>query len=257
MNKKLMIGLILLIGISVFAFTGYKNSHTSSLSTIQPHRGKIIEAVYGIGTVTAAKSYQLKIGITSAIKKLYVKEGDLVSIGQPLVDIAETNIFKAPFAGTITSLPFKVGESVFPQTPLLTMMDLKDLYVSISLEQQGAMRVQPGQSVSLSFESLRGQKLEGKVRTIFPNEGQFIVHVDVAKFPPEILPGMTADVAISVEQKENALLIPVAAINNGKVIIRRNGKESKIDVKVGTVDGQWAEVNSESILESDEVLIKK
>lgn len=257
MNKKLATFISIGIIIILFVFLIIKKNQNNSLTSLNPHRGKIVEAVYGIGTVTASKSYQLKIGITSAIKKLHVIEGELVSAGQSMIDLADSTSFKAPFSGTITSIPYKTGETVFPQTPILTLIDLTNLYISVSLEQQGAMRVKTGQGVSLSFESLRGQKLEGKVRTIFPNEGQFIVHVDVPTLPKEILPGMTADVAISIDQKENALLVPVAAINNGKILIKRSGKEMKQDIKIGTVDGQWAEVISDNIQETDEVILKK
>jgi len=43
----------------------------------------------------------------------------------------------------------------------------------------------------------------------------------VDQLPPEILPGMTTDVAIEVAQKEKALLVPVRAINSGHVLVQK------------------------------------
>lgn len=224
---------------------------------VQPHRGDLVEAVYGLGTVTSERVFRLKIGITATVQNLYAIEGQEVKAGDPLIRIDEPAPFRAPFDGTVTSIPFKPGETVYPQIPLLTLMDLKRVYVVVSIEQDGALRVKKGQAVRLAFESLRGQKFDGKVRTIFPNEGQFFVHVDVESLPPEILPGMTADVAIEIDRRKNVLLVPVAAISNGKLRVMKGTRVKKIDVKVGTVDGEWAEVTSGELTTDDEVLVRR
>jgi len=109
-------------------------------------RSSITQSVYGIGTVYANRSYQLKVGVTSHIGEVFVKEGDYVKKGDKLVHIDET-LYHAPFNGTITYLPFKVGENVFAQLPSLILVDLQDRYIVVSLEQQGALRVQRGQNV--------------------------------------------------------------------------------------------------------------
>jgi multidrug efflux pump subunit AcrA (membrane-fusion protein) len=219
-------------------------------------RGPVVEAVYGIGTVTPTRNYQLKLGITATLAKIYGREGDTVKAGDPLVELDSGTRFSAPFAGTITSLPFKIGESIFPQSPILTLTDLTDRYVVVSLEQQGALRVLRGQKVKLSFESLRGQKLTGTVRSLFPNNGEFFVHIDVDRLPPEILPGMTADVAIEVGRKDNVLLVPVSAISSGQLIVQRAGRKKKVPIQIGIVDGRMAEVVSGDINDGDRVVAR-
>jgi hypothetical protein len=64
-----------------------------------------VESVYGIGMVTATRSFQLKLGVTSTIRRLFVREGDQVRRGQQLADLDGVP-FSAPFDGTITLLPF-------------------------------------------------------------------------------------------------------------------------------------------------------
>lgn len=249
-NRKISIPILIFVVIvigfsSTFLFENEKR--------VEPRTGPIIEAVYGLGTVVSRKIFHLKIGVISSISKLYVKEGDLVKSGTLLADL-EGNVFRAPFTGTITSLPFKVSESVFPQVPIMTMEDMKDLYIVVSLEQQAALRVKKDQNARVIFESLRGQKFIGKVRTIFPSEGQFIVHIDMDNLPPEILPGMTADVAIEIGKKENALLIPLGSISGGKVHLVRDGHTKKVEVQIGIVDGEWAEVVSGDVKPTDKII---
>ncbi len=67
----------------------------------------------------------------------------------------------------------------------------------------------------MSFENLREQKLNGKVTSIYPKDGQFFVNIEVQDMPAEVLVGMTADVAIQVAKKDNVLQVPLVAVRQG------------------------------------------
>ena len=219
-----------------------------------PKIGRMVESVYGIGTVTARHTYQLKLGVSDTLEKLFVDEGATVQKGQSLIRLADNHTIRAPFAGVVTSLPYKEGETVFPQIPVLTLTDLKNPYVVVSLEQSGAIPVRNGQQAYLSFESLRGQKLEGTVSAIYPKDGEFYVNIEVPGLPEGILVGMTCDVAIQVAAKDNILQIPMVAVDKGFVTVLRNGIPKKVPVKLGAADGTWVEVTDNSIQAGDTLL---
>lgn len=219
-------------------------------------KGAIVESVYGIGTVTATRSFQLKLGVTSTIRRLFVKEGDQVKRDQRLVDL-DGVLFSAPFDGTITLLPFKVGETVFPQSVVLSIVDLQDRYALVTLEQQAALRVRRGQKAKLSFDSLRAESYDGQVEAIYSNDNNFLVRIGIASLPPQILPGMTADVAIGITEKRDALIIPVAAIDAGKVYVKRGIGTTTVTVKTGIVDGAMAEIVSGELQEGERLVIRK
>lgn len=219
-------------------------------------KGAIVESVYGIGTVTATKSFQLKLGVTSTIQRLLIKEGDQVKRGQPLVNL-DGVVFNAPFDGTITLLPFKVGETVFPQSVILSIVDLQDRYALVTLEQQAALRVRRGQKARLSFDSMREQSYDGLVEAIYSNDNNFFVRIGIAGLPPQILPGMTADVAIGISEHRDALIVPVAAIDAGKVYVKRGIGTTTVEVKTGIVDGAKAEIVSGDLREGERVVIRK
>lgn len=211
-------------------------------------KGSIIEAVYGIGTVTSHKIYNVKVNQAGSIQQIAVREGELVKKGAKLITFEGIPFF-APFEGTVVSLPFKTGETVFPQTPLLTMYDTRDLYIVVSLEQQGALKVRTGQHAHLSFDSMRDKRFEGQVRAIFSNDSQFIVHIDVSNLSPEILPGMTTDVGIEVAKKDNVLLAPVSTLNGAKIRTIQRGRQVEVPVKLGIVDDEMVEVESDQLAE--------
>lgn len=68
---------------------------------------------------------------------------------------------------------------------------------------------------------------------------------------------MTADVAIEIGRKEKALLIPLLGVTDGRVKIIRDGKRKTIKLKVGGVDGNWAEVLEGDLKVSDQVIIRR
>ena len=189
-------------------------------------KGSIVESVYGIGTVLPNRRFDLKLGVTSTIRRLLVQEGDQVKRGQPLVQLDEVT-FSAPFAGTVTSLPFKPGETVFASTTVLTLVDLRDRYLVVSLEQRAALRVRKDHKARISFDSMRGEAYDGAVESVYSNDNNFLVRIEVSTLPSQILPGMTADVAIAIAERRDVLLAPVAAIDAGKVYVKRGSGRAR------------------------------
>jgi membrane fusion protein, macrolide-specific efflux system len=219
-------------------------------------RGSIESSVYGIGTVTANQSFSLRAGVTATITSIAVREGDAVKKGEKLLSL-DTVVYRAPFDGTVTYLPGKVGENVFASSIVLTLVDLRDRYLLVSLEQQGALRVRPGQEAILSFDTLRQENFKGKVVSVYSNDNNFFARIDVKALPEHILPGMTADVAITLARHENALLVPVAALEDGKFVWVKRGLARREELKLGIVDKDVAEVLGGNLQEGERVLIRK
>ena len=215
----------------------FKKNQQSSVTYETIKKSSIVESVYGIGTLTAEKSLSIKSGVTSTILKLYVQEGKVVKKGAPLTNLEGIGTFTAPFAGTIVSSPFKEGETVFPQTSIMTLIDLTKTYLLVSIEQQGALRIKPGLPVRVSFDGLRDKVFNGRVESI--------------------LPGMTADVSIVLQEKKDILLVPVAALELKNAVIKRNGKILRIPIELGLTDGAYAEVKSGDIKVGDEAVMRK
>ncbi len=224
--------------------------------TLKPRIGPVVEAVYGLGTVVATQTYQVKTAVNQGIREIYVKEGDQVKTGDALIRFDDSGMYRAPFNGTVTSIPLKKGELLFPSTSALTLVNLNELFLEVSLEQQAVLRVKRDQRAIVSFESIRGERLNGKVQSVLPRDTQFIVRITLNQFPHGILPGMTADVAIEVAHKDYVLSIPLRAVSSGRVTFQREGKTIKDGVTLGVIDGDWAEVTSGNIKPNDDILVR-
>lgn len=223
--------------------------------TLHPERGNIVEAVYGLGIIKSEKNFNARAAIVSSIKEFYVTEGQDVGKGQKLFLTDQGSLISAPFAGRITERPITVAETLFPQTIILKLVDLADVYLEVSLEQQGAMKLSKGMEAEISFEFFRNQKIKGTLATIYPKNDQFVAKVIAKEWPAGILPGMSADVAFKVASKENVLLVPLKAVANGSIVIKRQGKKQKLPVKLGLMDSEKAELLEPELGINDEIIM--
>ena len=253
-SKKIGISAFVIIILIIGGFL-FAKSYTTQ-KKVKPKHDDIVESIYGLGTVNSDKIYHVRAGIPLAVKNLYVREGDEVKPGSPLVKLDE-NIMRSPIEGTVTAVSFKDGELITPQISIITVTNLKNLFLEVSLEQQLILRVKKNQAVLISFESLRNEKTEGVISSVYPRDNQFLVRIDLKSWPSGVIPGMTADVAIIVGSKKNALLIPINTIVAGQVTRIRGGKKERIPINLGVINGEWAEVISDNILEDDELLTRK
>lgn len=254
--KLLLTSFVIVSLIAILIFVVQRSLQNRRFTKVNPRIGEVTEAVYALGKVKSNRRYEVKLGVTSTVAKLHVREGESVKAGQRLVALDTGVVFKAPFDGTVTLINIYEGEIASPQAVILRMEDLKDRLIELSIEQEGALRIKKGQDARVSFESLRGEVLMGKVMALFPKGDEFIVDIEINNLGESILPGMTADVSIEIG-KIKGTLIPLKAIRNGTISVERDGRIRKVKVEVGLVDGLSAEVKDSDLQATDEVLVPK
>ena len=66
---------------------------------------------------------------------------------------------------------------------------------------------------------------------------------------------MTADVAIEIETLKDAIVVPISALNDNKIRLKKNGKIEEVDVKIGSTAEKYAVILDPIINESDEIAI--
>src|ERR1019366_6475874 len=84
----LLLAVVVLIGGGLMIL---KTARSYSNRT-QPKLGPMVESVYGIGTVTARHTYQLKLGVSDTLQKLFIQEGDTVKKGQRLLSFMDNHV---------------------------------------------------------------------------------------------------------------------------------------------------------------------
>lgn len=255
-HKVLFLILLLLIIVIAGAVYGSRLFSRNQFLKVSPSKGEIIEAVYGLGRVKSNARFDVKIGVLSTVQKIYAHEGDEVKKNQKLIGLEPDIVFLAPFEGVVTMVSVYAGETALPQSTLLRLEDITDRFIELSVEQEAALRIRKGQTAKVSFESLRGEILEGHVSSIYPKNDEFIVTVYIKSLHDSVLPGMSADVSIEVG-RVTGTLVPLKSIRNGLITLERDGRIRKLKVEVGLVDSLSAQIKGDSVKLTDFVLVPR
>lgn len=254
-SKKISFSIILAVGL-IAVFVYFWRSY-NSIERVSPKRSDVIEAVYGMGKIKAREKFEVKIGILTKVRNVYVQEGDTVKKGQTLITFDQGAPYISPINGEITTVNVNAGETALPQLPLIKVENLSSLYVEVSLEQSSALKVKKNQLAKISFNDSQFEVIQGRVESIFPREDEFLVVINAPKIPSQVLPGMSPDVSIIVAEYPQALLIPAAALDNDQITRERNKQTERIKVKTGTEQGAWVQLLEGDLKESDFVVLPR
>jgi HlyD family secretion protein len=132
--------------------------------------------------------------------------------------VADSNV-RAPFPGTVYSLPVSVSEYVHPGDLLLQMADLTKLQVRAYFDEPelGALRV--GQPATIIWDALPNRIWHGRIlsmpSTIITyttrNVGEVLLSVDDAD--GKLLPNTNVKVTVTEQRLEHVLTIPREAVH--------------------------------------------
>jgi HlyD family secretion protein len=201
---------------------------------------------------------------------------------------ARTNLdyatIRSPVNGIVIARNVDVGQTVAAslQAPTLFTIaqDLKEMEVHTNVDEADIGRVKLGQSANFTVDSYPGEPFTAKVSQVrnAPTTVQNVVTYDVVlevKNPDlKLKPGMTANVSIIIEEKENILKVPNGALRfkpprkegtslpeskrqrKGPVVwtLGEGNKPIPIPTQTGITDGQFTEIISSKIKEGDTVI---
>ncbi len=134
-------------------------------------------------------------------------------------DVRSTKV-RAPLAGTVTERFVSEGGYVSVGAQVVTIVDFSSLVARVFIPEKELDRVREGQPAQVEGKAARGRKGVGTVLRIAPvvDPTTGTVKVTVA-LPPELaggakgfLPGMYAEVTLTTERKEDAVLVPKSAL---------------------------------------------
>ncbi len=129
---------------------------------------------------------------------------------------------KSPINGIVVNRGIDVGQTVAAsfQTPTLFQIarDLRRMQIDTSVAEADVGAIQTGQPVRFTVDAFRDQEFNAKVRmvrlnpTTVQNVVTYNVVIDVDNKDGTLLPGMTAQVAVVTNKKDDVLRVPSAAL---------------------------------------------
>lgn len=135
----------------------------------------------------------------------------------------ERSIIKSPIDGVVIRRSVELGQTVAAslQAPTLFTIarDLSDLRVSASVSEADIGTVRTGQRAQFSVDSYPGRTFEGRVLEIrkaarmVQNVVTYTVMISAPNPDDLLFPGMTADVRIVVQEQQDVMVVPNAALS--------------------------------------------
>ncbi|HZH42555.1 MAG TPA: efflux RND transporter periplasmic adaptor subunit [Lysobacter sp.] len=157
----------------------------------------------------------------------------------------------APISGVVASRSIKTGNFVQINTPIMRIVDNSRLEAVLNVPERELATLKAGLPVTLQVDALPGQTFTGEINRIAPvvdaGSGTFRV---VASFDGGgvLKPGMFGRIRIDYDQRADALVVPRTALlddeSDPAVFVVRDKKAVRVPVKLGYLDGEWAEVRA-------------
>ncbi|OHD70940.1 MAG: hypothetical protein A2W19_08210 [Spirochaetes bacterium RBG_16_49_21] len=277
----------ILIGAGVAAVAGIvilvairKDSTIGAIARIvAPRYGTIRIVISATGTVLPYNRLEIKPEIGGRVEDVLVVEGQKVRKGQilawmssteraALIDAARSQdsasvryweqAYKpipivAPINGTVIVRAAEPGQSANNASAILVLSDR--LIVKADVDETDIGRVKVGQKAGIRLDAYPDVEAKGRVDLIeyeskvINNVTMYVVNIVPDRVPEIFRSGMSADISIIQEVKNNALLLPNDAvfIENQKDYVwvqKSPGKPEKREIQVGVSDDQNIEVLS-------------
>lgn len=157
----------------------------------------------------------------------------------------EDTILKSPVEGQVVKINKRVGELVQAaiQDPVIILLPASPFKIEVDIYEEDVARMDIGNPVDITLVAFPDETLTGKVISIDPVEKMIegVVYYEVSisfdNVPKDVKPGMTADLVITTEKKENVLTVAKKAIKtkNGKTIVQvlENNIITEREIKIG------------------------
>ena len=260
-RNKLAGGIVVavaVIGVAIFFFLNANSTKETRFAEIRPSRGTISSSVSTTGAVEPQTRVKIQSSVGGRIEEILVEEGRQVSKGMVLAMLSSTersslldaaklqgkceqsywdSLYKktaviAPMDGQVIVRSVDPGQTVTTSDSLFVLSDR--LLVKAYVDETDIGRVQVGQRAVIGLDAYPEIQVIGVVGHIYyeshlqNNVNIYNVDVVPERIPEVFRSGMSANVKIIVQEKTNALLLPIGAVQsrNGKtVVLQRSGSK--------------------------------
>lgn len=163
---------------------------------------------------------------------------------------------RSPISGVIASVSTQEGEAVaagLAAPTFVNIIDLHRLEVHTYVDETDIGKIEIGQRARFTVDTFPGVEFPGEVTAIYPkaviedNVVNYIATVEILDFKEHVLrPEMTAHVTITLDERENVLTVPTAAIHRDRgeryVNVLEGNEHVRRTVSIGWRDGARTEI---------------
>jgi len=223
---------------------------------------------------SAQTNYDLAVaGVSEADANVLQAQASLKKVE---TDLGYTRIY-SPVDGIVVSRDVDAGQTVAAsfQTPTLFTIaqDLTKMQIETNVDEADIGNVREGLEVTFTVDAYPNAIFSGRIKqvriasSVVENVVTYPVIIDVSNPDLMLKPGMTANVTIITDKKENVLAVPSTAFRyrpsayegellRGRALwVLEEGRPLPVQVETGITDGAYVEIKSDDLKEGDRVII--
>ena len=257
----------------------------------RPEIGAIRQMVSTTATIKPQNRLEIKSPVGGRIDRILVEEGEFVKKGQVLALVSSTEraalldaatqkgqseidywnkvynqtALISPIDGQVIVSSLNPGQTITTSDAVLVLSDR--LIVQADVDETDIGNVKVGQKARISLDAYPGIRVDGVVDHIYYESTLVnnvnIYHVDIlpVEVPEVFRSGMSANIDIVINEKENVLTLPLVAVRsqNGRsfVLMRAAAPDSvrRVPVRLGLQDESNVEI--ESGLSASDVVVTR
>jgi HlyD family secretion protein len=172
----------------------------------------------------------------------------------------EKTVITAPFDGVVLDVTAEVGEWISPSPPgvplppVLDLIDPEALYLSAPIDEADVARLRTGLPVRVTLDAFRERSFRGTLTYLASfvetrQEQNRTLRVEAEfgepQLPPNLLPGLSADMEVILDARESVLRIPTyALLENNRVLAVQSGRLTEKKVTTGLHNWGFTEITS-------------
>ena len=184
-----------------------------------------VELLVAAGTLTQSDLEQSVLDLANAEAQVVTSR---VSVENARIALDDTDI-RAPISGTIIFKPVEQGQVITSPTQdfsggtmLMQMANLSAVQIRSLVDETDIGKIRPGMMASILVAAYPNQPFPGEVTKIEPqavveqNVTMFAVLISIQNPDGLLMPGMNAEVEVSIVRSENVMTIPVMALRTNR-----------------------------------------
>lgn len=266
-TKKLIIGSVVGVLIIAGGILGYQvltNTAAGQYTETKVTVGSVINDNRFSGVIESQSREDITATSSQKINEFYVSEGEQVEKDTDLYETSTGEVISATKNGEVSKIYFKEDDTVPAGGKVMDIVDFTNLQVSIKVDEYQLSSIAVGSPVTINIDSI-GRSVQGTVSEISreaKNENGVAYFTAIVDFQgdSQIRIGMNAEVVIVKESVQNAVTVPVDAIQfgaNNETYVLIKGEADKTEnrpVTTGITDGVNIQITA-GLTENETVLI--
>lgn len=250
-----------------------QSSSNTTLTSVQTAKSNLLNAINNYASLVQAAENTLSIAqaeldLTQAnprsfeIKAAEAKVSQAqAQLDQALANLSDYNLI-APIDGTITEVNFNVGEQTNSSQPVIKMLSVEKFEIKVDISESDIAKLSVADEAVIVLDAFGSDHFfAGKVAFIDPAQTvisdvtyyKTTISLEANSWTEKIKPGMSADVTITTDKRENVIYVPQRGVKIKEAVL---GEVAQKYVEILLPDKTTIEKPVETGLRADSGLVE-